>query len=212
MMSKDTKQLIIIGSGGHARVVVDAVKEAGYYLLGIIDTDYKGQEESVFGCQVIGNSDTLSNFNPAETAVVIAFGNNQKRADYSRRVCELGFITPVIIHPTAIISKQTSIGTGAFVNTGAIINAGVEISGNTIINSGAIIEHEAIIGRNCHICPGVKIGGRTKVGDNTVVGIGSSIIDHITIGNDVSIGAGSVIIRDVKPGSTVIGVPGKSVK
>ena len=212
MMEKGAGKLIIIGAGGHARVVVDAAREAGYLLLGIIDTDYRGQKEYILGCQVIGDFDALSNFDPAETVVAIAIGNNQKRADYSHRVKGLGFLAPKIIHPTAIISNQASISDGTFVNTGAIINAGAEISGNTIINSGVIIEHEVVIGKNCHICPGVKIGGRTKVGDNTVVGIGSSIIDYISVGYDVSIGAGSVIIHDVKSGSTVVGVPGKPIK
>lgn len=211
-MTGDSGKLIVIGAGGHARVVIDAAKANGFSLCGIIDTDYKGQEERILGCPVIGDLDSLSRFDPKETAVTIAIGDRQKRADLFYRVEKLGYNMPVIIHPTAIISKHTSIGKGVFINAGVIINANAEIDANTIINTGAIIEHEVVIGKHCHVCPGVKIGGRVSIGDNTIIGIGASVIDRIKIGQNVIVGAGSVIIRDIESNSTVAGVPGKQIK
>lgn len=211
-MTSKANELVIIGTGGHARAVIDAAIAAGFQLQGIIDIDYKGREEEILGCPVIGDFSLLNNFDSGKTAVAVAIGDGQKRTDHYHRVQEQGFSTPAVVHPTAIVSTHAKINDGTFVNTGAIINAGAEIGENAIINTGAIIEHEVLVGRHCHVCPGVKIGGRVSIGDNTFVGIGTSVVDYVKIGSNVTIGAGSVIIHDVESYSTVVGTPGKRIK
>jgi sugar O-acyltransferase (sialic acid O-acetyltransferase NeuD family) len=209
---KNGMDIVIIGAGGHARVVADAARAAGFRLKGIVDINYRGQVEEILGCQVVGGPDLLNEFEPGKTAVAVAIGDCSQRADEYARVRDMGFCLPPVIHPTAMISPYARIGDGCFVNTGAVINAEAEIGENTIINSAAIIEHEVIIGKHCHICPGVKIGGRTAIGDHVFIGIGSSVIDYIKIGHDVIVGAGSVITKDVDPETTVVGAPGKRIK
>ncbi len=208
-MTEDKKELIIIGAGGQARVVIDAAEDTGFDVCGIVDIDYNGQNEKILNYPVLGDFSVLNEFNPEKTCLAIALGDGQERADYFHKLQKLGFRLPNIVHPTAIISKHVKIGKGVFINAGAIINAKADISDNTIINTGAIVDHEVVIGRNCHVCPGVKIGGRVTIGDNTFIGIGTSIIDYIKIGSKVTIGAGSVIIRDIKSNSKIVGAPGK---
>ncbi len=208
----DKKELIVFGAGGHARAIIDAAENIGFHIHGIIDVDYKNQNEKILNYPVLGNFAVLDKFDPVDTGIAIAIGDGYQRAEYFNKIQKLGFSFPFIIHPTAIISKHVKIGKGVFINAGVIINAKVDIGDNTIINTGVIIEHEVAVGKHCHICPGVKIGGRVTIGDHTFVGIGSSVIDYTKIQGDVTIGAGSVIIRDIESNSTVVGVPGKRIK
>ena len=205
------KKIIIIGSGGHSRVVIDTIENIGFNIFGIIDINYKSQKEKIFNYKIIGDITIVESLNPKNYDIVLAIGDNNKREEYFSKLLYKGFTIPTIIHPTAILSKKVIIGNGVFINSGAIINAGVEIADNTIINTGSIIEHEVKIKENCHICPGVKIGGRVSIGKNTFIGIVSSIKDYIQIGDNVKVGAGSVIINNIKKGLTVVGVPGKEI-
>lgn len=211
-MTTYKKELIVVGSGGHARVLIDAAEDAGYRTRGIIDLEYKNQNESILDYPVLGSFDVMDQFDPKETCVIMALGNGHQRAEYFNKVQSLGFPIPFVVHPTSIVSKHVKIGNGVFINAGAIINVKAVIGDNTIINTGAIIEHEVNIGNHSHICPGVKVAGRVTIGDYCVVGIGSCVIDYINIGNNVKIGAGSVIIRDIVSNSTIVGVPGKRIK
>ena len=205
------KKIIIIGSGGHSRVIVDTLEQLGLAIHGIVDLNYKDEKEKIFGYEIIGDISVLESLNPNDYNVVLAIGENNKREEYFLRIENYGFSIASIIHPTAVLSKKVNIGNGVFINAGAIINAGVEIGDNTIINTGSIIEHEVKIKENCHICPGVKIAGRVIIGKNTFVGIGTSIIDYITIDESATIGAGSVIIKNVEKYSKVAGVPGREL-
>lgn len=206
------RTIIVIGAGGHARVVVDVAKSAGFEVCGIIDINYLRQKESIINSPVIGGMNTLKDYDPESIGVAIALGKSELRSEYFIKIQNSKFKIISIISPTAIISKYVKMGKGVFVNAGAIISAEAIIGNNTIINSGAIVEHEVKIGKDSHVGPGVKIGGRTTIGDNTFIGLGATIIDNIKIGNCVTIGAGSVIINDLDPNTTMVGIPGRPVK
>ena len=203
--------IIIVGAGGHARVVIDAVRLNKLDIHGIIDINYSEKSERINGYPLVGGFDYLDHINPKNYDIVIAIGDNDKRDKYFSKVVKLGFNLPNIAHPTSILSKYVTIGKGVFINSGVIINSMARIGDNTIINTGAIIEHEVIIGKNCHICPGVKLTGRVHIGRNTFIGIGTSVIDHIMINENVTIGAGSVIINNIDKNLTVAGSPAKKI-
>jgi len=203
--------VLILGAGGHARVVVDAALSSGVEILGIIDFEYQGQKENILGINVLGGIDVLDKYNPKKISVAIAIGDNREREKWYLKLKKQGIEVATIIHPTAISSKKIVVGEGVFINSGAIINAEVSIGDNCIINTGVIIEHECSIKSHSHLAPGVRMGGRGVVEQGSFVGIGSSIIQGITIGSGATIGAGSVIIRDVNPKTVVVGVPGREV-
>ena len=198
--------LLIIGTGGHARTLIDSVLSSGQILSGLIDINYKKQKEDILGVKVLGGVEILKNFNPKKTSIIIAIGDNGKREEWFLQLKERGFSFTSVIHSTAILSKYASVGEGVFIGCGAIVNAEAIIGDNAIINNGVIVEHEVKIGKNCHLAPGVMVGGRVLIGNNTFIGIGSSIADYINIGQDSIIGAGSVIVKNVKDNSTVVGV------
>ena len=211
-VSNTNKPLLVIGPGGHARVVIDAALESGFTLRGIIDPAFSGEEEQILGIPVLGNAELLNDFDPELFDIAIAIGSNQKREIWIQRVTSLGYNLPPIVHPTAIVSKHVNIGAGVFINAGVIINAMAKIGVGSIINTGATIDHDTSIGRAVHVGPGCRISGRVKVGAGTFIGTGSSIIDYINIGDEVMIGAGSVIIKDIESHATVVGVPGRKIK
>ena len=210
-MTLASKDLIILGAGGHARVIIDVAEETDYRLKGIIDINYKNRQEEILGYPVLGDIDILNNFDPTKTGIAVAFGDCTQRTHYFFEMQKSGYLLPSLIHPTAIISKHAAIGVGVFINAGTIMNSKATVGDNTIINTGAIIEHEVTVGAHSHICPGVKIGGRVSIGDNTFIGIGTSIKNYVKVGDNVVIGAGSVVINNVESNSTIAGIPGKPI-
>ncbi len=191
-----TTSLYIYGNGGHAKVVADIARANGYDNLIFLDD----------------NSDMKFNSNLPKHPIIIAIGNALIRQKLQNLVLSSGFKLITLIHPTAVIGSDVTIGNGSAVMPGAIINAKSTIGNGVIINSGAIIEHECTIGDFAHICPGVAIAGGSLVGERSWIGIGSSVIQNITIKPDITIGAGSVVVKDILEGSLAYGNPCKVVK
>lgn len=185
--------LYIYGNGGHAKVVVDIARANGYDNLIFLDN----------------NSDMKFNSNLPKHPIIIAIGNALIRQKLQNLVLSSGFELITLIHPTAVIGSNVTIGTGSVVMPRAIINANSIIGDGVIINSGAIVEHDCIIGNFAHICPGVALAGGVNIGERTWIGIGSSIIQGIKIKSDITIGAGSVVVSDIDSGSIAYGNPCK---
>ncbi|MBL4578562.1 MAG: acetyltransferase [Flavobacteriales bacterium] len=203
-MSK--RDLIIIGAGGHAGVVVDTAQESGYNVLGIIDTDYKDQKEDILGVEILGGRDYLDNLDANSTLIFVAIGNNHVRREEYLNLTKMGFSSPTLVHPSAMVSRHVEIAAGTLINSGVVINAGTCIGECCIINTGAVLDHEVNIGDYTHIAPGVKIGGRSGIGTGAFIGLGTSIIDFISIGDNAMIGAGSTIVKDVNADAKVVGI------
>lgn len=185
--------LYIYGNGGHAKVVADIARANGYDNLIFLDN----------------NSDMKFSPNLPKHPIIIAIGNTLIRQKLQNLVLSSGFELITLIHPTAVIGSDVTIGTGSVVMPRAIINANSIIGDGVIINSGAIVEHDCIIGNFVHICPGVALAGGVNIGERTWIGIGSSIIQGIKIKSDITIGAGSVVVSDIDSGSIAYGNPCK---
>ncbi|MBQ8609419.1 MAG: UDP-N-acetylbacillosamine N-acetyltransferase [Campylobacter sp.] len=191
-----TTSLYIYGNGGHAKVVANIARANGYDNLIFLDD----------------NSDMKFNSNLPKHPIIIAIGNALIRQKLQNLVLSSGFELITLIHPTAVIGSDVTIGNGSVIMPGAIINAKSTIGNGVIINSGAIIEHECTISDFAHICPGVAIAGGSLVGERSWIGIGSSVIQNITIKPDITIGAGSVVVKDILEGSLAYGNPCRVVK
>ena len=200
---------LVIGAGGHSRVVIDSLERSYCNIAGIVDTNYSGKKESIMGYPVLGGTYVIDNYDLSDINIAVAIGNNEEREEIFNRLLLKGYNLPKIIDSTSIISRSALIDKGTYINAGAIINSCSTIGKNVIINTGSIIEHEVEIGDHTHIGPGVKIAGRVKIGKNSFIGIGSIIIQKIEIGEKAIIGAGTVVLSNVEPGSTFVGIPGK---
>jgi len=206
-------RIILLGGGGHAKVLIDLIKTAGHYeIAGILDKQLKIGSE-VAGIPVLGNDDFLPElYSKGIKNACIAVGSikdNSKRRELFERVKQIGFNIPYLVHPSAIVSGNSRISEGVQIMPGAIIQTDSLIGRNTIINTGVIIEHDCKIGKHIHVCPGAVVSGGSIIGDNAFIGAGATVINGIKIGSDAVIAAGAVVINNVPDGAKVIGIPAK---
>ncbi len=201
---------IIVGCGGHGRVVLDILVNAGLYdVVGFVDsnTDFFGRH--VDGIKVLGHPDELPGIQTTTgaTAAIIAIGDNGVRRSFARKLEDQGFDIINAIHPSANLARNVTLGKNIVIAASAIASAHCQIGDSVILNTGCIVDHESLIGTATHICPGARLAGRVTVESGAFVGIGATIIQSVRIGYEAVVGAGAVVIRDVSPMSTVVGVP-----
>ncbi len=206
------ERIIILGGGGHARVLISLIRaDARYEISGILDPGLK-RETMVDHIPVLGGDNLLSRQIKEGIALacigVGSVGGSSRRTCLYKTAKEIGFSVPCLIHPRAIVKEnEVNISEGVQVMVGAIIQAGSLVRENTIINTGAIIEHDCVIGKHVHICPGAVISGGVIIGESTFIGAGATIIQGIKIGNNSVVAAGAVVVNDVGDGLKVKGVP-----
>jgi len=209
------KKIILIGGGGHCKVVISILKKLDKFeIIGIVD-NYKS-ESFISGIKIIGTDDDLKDiYKSGIRNALITIGStkdNTKRYTLFNMAREIGYNFPVIISPEAIVDESVRIDEGTVIMPGSIINIDSSIGKNCIINTGSIIEHDCKIGNHCHIAPGVHISGGANIGELSFLGIGATIIQGIKIGKNVAIGAGAVIINDIPNNVIAVGNPAKIIK
>ncbi len=205
------KKIIILGGGGHARVLIDLIGITDRYkIIGILDPGLK-QENMFDNVPVLGGDDILPElFTEGIKLACIGIGSvrdNSKRKKLYKTVKKIGYSVPGLIHPQAIVSKNSvRISEGVQVMVGAIIQTGSVVGENTIINTGVIIEHDCNIGKHVHVCPGAVISGGCMIDDNSFIGAGATVIQGVKIGKDAVVAAGAIILEDVPDNSMVKGI------
>lgn len=200
------RNLIIIGGGGHAKVVADIAIQTGYNVLGFLDDNSDVCE--LLGFSRLGNIADCVNYGK-EVVFVIAIGNNKIRKEIFSKY-DLNYVT--LIHPTAIIGPQVSVGAGTVVMAGAVINASAKIGVQSIINTACVVEHDVVIGDFTMLAPHSTVCGFTKIGNNCWVGAGATINNVIKICDDCIIGAGATVIRSIEKAGTYVGTPATKVR
>lgn len=206
------KKIIVIGGGGHAKVVISILKKLGNYkVAGYTDIDNKG---NILGVQYLGNDETLEglflNKNIKNAAIGIGqIKNVESRKEAIENLTKIGFEFPVIISPNAVVNEDVKIGQGTVVMDGVIINSSSIIGDFSIINTKSSIDHDCKIGDYVHIAPGVTISGGVTIGRNSLIGTGATIIQYKGIGENIIIGAGSVVVNDLIESGTYAGIPAR---
>ena len=208
------KKIILIGGGGHCKVVISILKKLdNFEIAGIVD-NYKS-ESFISGIKIIGTDDDLKDiYKSGIHYALITVGStkdNTKRYRLFNIAREIGYKFPVIISPETIVDKSVKMDEGTVIMPGSIINIDSSIGKNCIINTGAIIEHDCKIGDYCHIAPGVHISGAVNIGELSFIGIGTTIIQGIKIGKNATIGAGSVLIKNLPDNVIAVGNPAKII-
>ncbi len=201
------KDVIIIGTGGHAKVIADIVLCAGDNLQGFLTSDTDKKEFA--GRPILGSDLEYQKY--AGCYFVIAIGNANVRERISNSMKTVKWYTA--IHPSATVSLlNTHIGEGSVVMANAVVNSFVQIGKHCIINSNATVEHDNTVDDFAHISVGAKLAGTVKIGKRTWIGVGATVSNGIYITNDCMIGAGAVVIRDITESGTYVGVPAKRIK
>ena len=199
------RRLIIIGAGGHGKVVADTAMRIGYTEISFVDDGVMGE---CMGLPIIGTTEILKDLNDGRTDFVIGVGNNQIR----KRIAEshpVNWVT--LIHPSAQIGSHVTIGTGTVVMAGVVINACAQIGEHCIINTSAVIEHDNILEDYVHISPRAVLGGTVHIGGLTHVGIGATVKNNTHICEGCTIGAGAVVVKDITESDVYVGIPAKKM-
>lgn len=205
---------VVIGGGGHAKVVISILKKLGYAIDGYTDDHDRG---TILGIPRLGSDSSLSGLIERNQclAAVIGIGKvdaSDIRLSLQRRFTKLGFAFPVICSPHAVVNEEVTLGAGSVVLDGVIVNSGTTIGEACILNTGSIIDHDCIIGANVHIAPGVTLSGGVTVGDNCMIGTGTSLIQSVKICAGCLIGAGSTVVEDISVAGTYVGSPARKIR
>ncbi|MFK7777236.1 MAG: acetyltransferase [Gimesia sp.] len=205
--------IILLGGGGHAKVLIDLINERNdYQIVGILDPVLDvGMEVKEFS--VLGTDAELPKLRDQGVSnVAIAVGSvkcNLLRKTLFDQSQKSGFKIPALVHPRSIVSADVKLSDGVQIMAGAIVQTDTEIGEGTVINTGVQVDHDCRIGRQSFLSPGVVLSGGVGIGDNTFVGAGAVVIQGINIGDNAVIAAGAVVIENVADGALVKGVPAR---
>jgi acetyltransferase EpsM len=205
-------KVIFLGAGGIAIVAAEIARYRGLEIVGFLDDRAEKHGTLFCGATVLGKFDLLAALRQDVPQAVVAFGNCHGRLDVAQKALSYGFSLPNLIHPSAIVSQEASIGQGAIIMPGTIINSGTRIGSNIILNTAASVDHDCLIGDGVHIGPGARLAGLVTVGTATWIGIGSTIRESVHIGNNVLVGAGSLVLKDIPDGVVAYGAPAKIIR
>jgi len=207
--------IIILGSGGHAKVLIDVLRIRDIKVVGITSIELQDINKKLNGINVIGNDEAIFRYSPESVHLVNGIGytgKTEKRRELFDFFKGKGYSFAGVIHPSAVVSLDVQMDEGVQVMAGAVIQTGSKIKKNTIINTKVSVDHDCVIGSHVHLAPGVTISGGVQVADDVHIGAGATIIQEIRIGKKCLIGAGSLVLNDVKDGVTVFGAPAREAK
>jgi UDP-perosamine 4-acetyltransferase len=193
------KRIIILGAGGHARVLIEALKDYRLDIIGLIDVNLeKGTE--ICGIPVIGDDEEIAKHSKDDVYLVNGIGSipgNNHRFKLANDLRNKGYHFLTVVHPSAIIATGAELGDGVQIMAGCVLQSNVSIGQDSIINTGVIIDHDCQIGKNCHLAPGVTLSGGVQVESLVHIGAGSTIIENKKIGAGSVIAAASVVYSDI---------------
>lgn len=210
------EDIVLIGAGGHAKSVIEAVVSGNNFrIYGLIDANLKPGEK-VCGLEVIGDDSCIDKaITRGIKSFFIAVGSIGK-PDLRVRLFEMlkqrGVELPNIIHPSAVVSRFSVLGKGNFVGAKAVINAGAVTGNNCIINTSSVIEHDCELSDFVHLACGAVLSGGVRIGARTHIGAGSCVSNSLEIGSNTIIGSGSVVTENIPGGCIAFGNPCKLVR
>jgi sugar O-acyltransferase (sialic acid O-acetyltransferase NeuD family) len=202
--------VIVLGAGGHAKVLIDVLRLTKRVVIGALVPDRQSWGKEIFGIPILGGDDQLEGYSTEEIELVNGIGSVgdlEKRFQIFEEFKIKGFHFSSVIHPSAVIAESVFMSEGVQVMAGCVIQPDCKILENSICNTSVAVDHDCQIGAHCHLSPGVTLSGGVLVGDRTHIGIKAAIIQEIKIGSNCSVAAGSVVVNDVSSNTRVKGVP-----
>jgi UDP-perosamine 4-acetyltransferase len=198
-------RIVLVGAGGHAKVVIATVRAAGGNVVAAYDDDQRRWGQQILGVPIKGPiSDEEIGGGPA----IIAIGNNRARQSLAARL-HAQWVS--VCHPNTTVHPSVSLGTGTVVFAGSVIQPDAIIGAHSILNTAASVDHDCIVGDFVHIGPGVSVCGGVTLDEGVLLGVGAKVAPNVEIGPWSTAGAGAVCVVDVAGDTTVVGVPARSI-
>lgn len=216
-MKTEEINCVILGGGGHAKVLVDALLMNGAAVpLAVLDADPSQWGQSLWGVPILGGDDLLPELKDQGIGYFVvglgSVGNSQPR----KRLFELGLSHHLkpwsVVHPSAVFSQRVKMGEGSQLLPGSVVQAGAKLGMNVIINSGAVVGHDCVVGDHVHVAAGACLGGGARVGAGAHIGMGAAVKQGLTIGENAVVGMGAVVVKNVPPGTVVATPPARPLR
>lgn len=196
--------IVVVGGGGHAKVVIAALQTAGTPVARVLDDNSAKWGSDLMGVPVDGPISAEGDQDGSNA--ILAIGDNKTRSRLAEGL-SLDWVT--VVHPTAWVHPSASLGVGTLICAGAVIQPDVRIGDHTIINTGATVDHDCEVGNFVHLGPGAVLAGGVRLGHGALVGLGAGVIPGVIVGDWARVGAGAAVTGDVPPGATAVGVPAR---
>ena len=206
-------EVVVIGGGGHAKVLISVLRKADYTVSGYTDVEDRGR---ILGASYLGTDEVLPELKARNIRCKAIIGIGKIDAGAIRlvlqdRFSDLGFEFPQVCSPQSIVNEAVSLGAGTAVLDGVVVNSGTLIGRACILNTNCTVEHDCRIGDNVHIAPGATVSGGVSIGHNSMIGVGANVIHSIRICDGCLIGAGATVVRDITLPGTYVGTPVKRI-
>jgi sugar O-acyltransferase (sialic acid O-acetyltransferase NeuD family) len=203
-MQSDT--LLLIGAGGHGKVVLEAARTVGWRHIVLADADLSRVGQAVDGVIV----SALGAIVEWPSSFHVCIGNSVARESLNRLGLTAGRRNPVIVHPASQLSRSARVGEGSFIAALAIVGPSANVGLGVIVNHGAVVDHDVEVGDWSHVAPNATLGGSVRIGQGCLVGAGAVVLPGVVIGAKCVVGAGAVVTRNVPARTTVMGIPARS--
>ena len=210
------RSIVIVGAGGHGKVVADIVERQGRYsIAGWVDSGREPGERHC-GYAVLGPVEDLPDLAaryPVAGALLALGDNGARRAmaeRLAREVPDLAFVTAV--HPSAAVGKGARLGQGTVVMAQAVVNSDAVVGAHCILNTASSLDHDCRMDDFASLAPGVAVGGDASIGTCAAVSIGATVLHGVSVGAHTVVGAGAVVIRDLPGHCVAYGVPARMVR
>jgi UDP-perosamine 4-acetyltransferase len=206
------RPVIVLGAGGHAKVLIDMLRARGAVVLGITDAAPELCAPAVLGVPVIGDDSRIGHYGQQDVLLVNGLGSTglpERRTALFETFTAAGYTFATVSHPAAVIAGDAVLGEGAQVMAGAVIQPGVRLGRNCIVNTQATVDHDCVIGDHVHLAPGATLCGAVTVGAGSHVGTGAIVVQGVAVGSRCLIAAGAVVIAALPDGASARGVPAR---
>lgn len=210
------EKIVVIGSSGHARVVVDVLENEGRReIVGLLDR-FRDAGEEAFGYPILGREEDLPRLMETHSLAggLVAIGDNFTRSEVERGIAPTvpGFRFFRAIHPGSCVARDAKIGDGTVVMAGAVVDPGCNLGRSCILNTNSSLDHDSRMGDYASLAPGATTGGNVRIGDGAAIGIGAILVHDVEVGEQTVIGAASTVFQDIGYLKVAYGTPAKVIR